>query len=346
MSEFKVPVVEVLDVQPHPNADRLDLVSVLGYTCITEKGRFKQGDRAVYVPENAIVPDSVLQSEGFWDHEKNRGVLSGSKYNRVKALKLRGIFSQGLLFNPGATNSNVGEDTSTDYGITKYEPEIPVHMAGEVTSLFGHTLKFDIESIQSQPDVFDPDDIVVVTEKLHGTNFQAGRIPGLQHPDLLYDGSVYVTSKGMGAKGLVLKNNEKNAGNLYLRATPQSFHRLTEIQETVHILGEVVGKGVQDLDYGLVKPRMYVFEVRIDGEALTYGEMSSFCEQYELPMVPLLARARFEYLDLLGFRDGQSVIPTANHLREGIVITTNDGKKRAKFVSPDYLLRKNGTEFQ
>jgi hypothetical protein len=102
MSNFKVTVEKVHTVEDHPNADRLSLVRVLGHTCISAKlddgsHRYKPGDLVVYVGENTIVPDYLLK-DGFWDETKGHGILGGKNHNVVKPIKLRGMFSLGILF--------------------------------------------------------------------------------------------------------------------------------------------------------------------------------------------------------------------------------------------------------
>lgn len=67
--------------------------------------RWEQGETCVYVPVDTIVPEDVLQDRGYWDEEKNRGLLGGSKNNRVKERAFAkseanpsGYVSRGLLF--------------------------------------------------------------------------------------------------------------------------------------------------------------------------------------------------------------------------------------------------------
>lgn len=58
MSELVVEVCEVLDVKPHPNADRLELIQVKGWDVVVQKDLLKVGDPVVYFP-----PDSVLTED-------------------------------------------------------------------------------------------------------------------------------------------------------------------------------------------------------------------------------------------------------------------------------------------
>jgi len=105
MSRFSVPVCRVASVEDHPNADRLSIVKLegLGWVCISAKledgsPRYNVGDFVVYIPSAALLPEWLLKEMDFWNEETGKGMLSGSDGNRVKPLKLRGIFSEGVLY--------------------------------------------------------------------------------------------------------------------------------------------------------------------------------------------------------------------------------------------------------
>ena len=103
MSTFEVLVRKIDDVIEHPNADRLNIVKILGYDAITNKNennepRYAKGDLVIYVPEGAVVPENLLKQYGYWDDEKNKGMLAGRRGDRVKAIRLRQVLSQGLIW--------------------------------------------------------------------------------------------------------------------------------------------------------------------------------------------------------------------------------------------------------
>ena len=103
MSTFEVKIVRIDSVEHHPDADRLSIIKIGGYNCISAKledgsHRYKAGDLAVYIPEAAVLPEWLLKKMGFWKEEENKGTLSGSKGNRVKCVKLRNQISQGILY--------------------------------------------------------------------------------------------------------------------------------------------------------------------------------------------------------------------------------------------------------
>jgi len=380
MSDFAVEVVRITEpVIHHPNADRLSLVQIGGYTCISAKledgsHRYKQGDLVAYIPEASMLPEWLLRKMGFWDEVNNCGTLSGGQKNRVKAIRLRGIFSQGLLYpieqhadDPirgvlrndrwGGHAVDKGDNVDWLLGITKYEPVIPEKMAGVQGALFGVTLKYDFESIQKNPTMFDLGEEVVATEKIHGTNIQIGLVPGCYEEGE----DIYVTSKGLGARGFNLKDCPENDGNLYVRVLRQlreagtldAMRRLSSDHRhaPLRIFGEVFGAGVQDLAYGAKEPRLLVFDIKLGGDFLSHEGLVVISALLGLEMVPVLYRGPFDVEALKGHRDGKTVLG-GGHIREGIVIRPavearhpRHGRKIAKWVSPDYLLRKNATEF-
>jgi len=98
MSTFSVPVVKIKSITPIPDADSIDVAEVMGYRCVVKRGEFMPGQLAAYIPEDSIVPIWLLEKMGLWDTSKNKGKLAGPDGNRVKAIRLRGVMSQGLLY--------------------------------------------------------------------------------------------------------------------------------------------------------------------------------------------------------------------------------------------------------
>ncbi|MFF3573041.1 helix-turn-helix domain-containing protein [Nocardia jiangxiensis] len=90
------------------------------------KGQFSTGDHAVYIPEQAIVHDPLIEELGL------TGKLAGRQRNRVKAVRLRGEVSQGIVCRPrqlhGADLTQAaaaGTDFAELLGITKWVPPVP-----------------------------------------------------------------------------------------------------------------------------------------------------------------------------------------------------------------------------
>lgn len=93
MSTLRV-TAEQLTVHEHPNADALELAQVGLYRAVVAKGAYRTGDFAVYIPEQAVLPDVLIAQLGL------TGRLAGGAANRVKAVRLRGELSQGLVCRP------------------------------------------------------------------------------------------------------------------------------------------------------------------------------------------------------------------------------------------------------
>lgn len=363
MSTFKVPVIEI-EVFDHPNADRLDVAkaTTMDYHMIIPKGQYKTGDTVVYIPEQAIVPESILQEIGL------EGKLAGKDKNRVKAMRLRGIVSQGIVY-PNKTDVPVGTDMAEVLGVVKYEVPIPVGMAGEVCNIgFEHTVNFDIDNIKNYPHVFSDADLIEITEKVHGTFMMVGGFPegGFTHDEIMSDGRVFCASKGLGGRGLVFKDNEVNAKNIYIRVTKaleldSIVKNLADHYKTeVCILGEVFGKGVQDMEYDCAvnEPQFRVFDICIKKEGywfwLERPLVESICEQSNLVMATVLYSGVYDKDKILELTDGKETISgNSVHLREGVVVRDLNvnarhpdiGRKILKSVSFDYLNRKGGTEY-
>ncbi len=187
--------VRKVEIFPHENADSLEIAKIGGYTSIVRKDSFKAGDLVAYIPEAAIVPDDLLEEMGLL------GMLSGSKKNRVKAIRLRGVFSQGLCYpaKPGWVD---GQDVGDELGIDKYEVEIPLHMGGQMER-GPFAFKYDIKNFKdASAPKFEVGEDVCITEKIHGTltavivdvNNRVGT----------------VSSKGLLAQGISLVESESN----------------------------------------------------------------------------------------------------------------------------------------
>ena len=336
MSDFNVAVRE-LSISPHPDADALELARIDDYVAVVPKGQFESGDLAAYIPEGAVVPAPLIEEMGL------AGRLAGKDKNRVKAIRLRGVLSQGLV-HPMSGFAK-GEDVTERLGITKYEPPIPVHMGGQVWNAYGKTLKYDIENIKKYPDVLGTEEPVVVTEKIHGTFCQIG----YHNDDLI------IASKGLGARGLAFKNIPENDNNVYIQAARRHKDDLDRIHlshDTFYVLGEIYGKGIQDFQYDTDRPLFRVFDVFIDdpskyGFYMNAGEGRQFADAYGFDVVPRMWDGIWEDFDWDMVR-GKSQI--ASHMREGVVIKPQRerrddklGRVILKALSEDYLLRKGET---
>ena len=190
MSELIVEVCEVLNVEPHPNADRMSVATIKGWkTCIrkdpeTGISEFKVGDKCIYFPPDAVLPAKLANAPT----DPIPGRLNVRNYCkelpknedgtrpdgcRVAAARLRGFPSYGFItaINPefgDDPNWTVGTNIADHLGVTKWEPPVE-NTTGDMASPNPLFYKYtSIENYGNFPDLIPIDTIVVFTEKLHG----------------------------------------------------------------------------------------------------------------------------------------------------------------------------------
>lgn len=348
---------ERLTILPHPNADALELAAVGKYRAVVRKGQYRTGDVALYIPEAAILPDELIRELGL------TGRLTGKARNRVKAVRLRGELSQGIVCSPAALSDadltgglEAGTDFSERLGITKWVPDVPVNLAGKAFAAADFVPWIDIENIKRFPNIFTTNEPVEATEKIHGSACAV---------TWFADGRLLVSSKGLGQAHLAIAEDDANS---YWRAV--RTHRLDEVcakaakefgADVVALFGEVYGAGIQDLHYGTDhkhEPSFAAFDARIS----VRGDLR-WLERDELAVVtdgvcrrvPVLYEGPYDYEVLAELAEGpETVSGTAAHTREGLVIrpvperysTVTGGRAIAKLVGGGYLTRKGGTEYE
>ena len=182
---YKVPYTSILDIQPHNNAERLEVATVYGFQVIVGKGRYKVGDKCVYIPIDSILPEK-LEKKLFPEDSKIK-----LNNHRVRQIKIRGLASQGMLIDPQDIADLVNpkylkdeQDLKLILGVTKYEPPV---RGSNLSAGTGPRNKKDehplfhkyngLDNIKWFPNKFSEQDEVVIQEKLHGTNARASKLP-------------------------------------------------------------------------------------------------------------------------------------------------------------------------
>ena len=351
MAKFECKICRICKKAEHPNASKLTIYNVEGYNCISNKlengeDRYNIGDMVVYIPENAIVPDWLLKRMNLWNKEKEKGMLSGKKGNIVRPMKLRGIYSSGVLYpceifkdehivkgkSYGMGDGYVEENAYTKFlyvkegwnvaeflEIEKYEEPIPATMGGEIFN--GGTefvVSYDVEPIQKHMDVFADGEMFEATEKLHGTQTRFIFSKGVVHEETFgANKDIYIASKGQGDKGLFFKNNESNANSYYVRAFKLNDienkvvnSKLYQESDMLTLYGETVG--MQDLKYGLTNGHIgyRLFDVYVGkprkGRFLNYEECKAFAEEVGIERVPSLFVGEYSYDKVMELTDGKT----------------------------------------
>ena len=356
MARLATPVCTIERVEPHPNAERMDVVSIAGtgYRCCVGKGSMRAGDQVVYIADGALVPADILAAMGL------NGRLAGPDANRVKPLVLRGVLSEGLVVPLAATGLAGetladGEDVGERLGVRKYEPKMPEEMLGQLLPAHAECLDFDVEDAKRFPGVIAEGEPVAVTEKIHGVMACLGWGP---------ETGPVVTGKGLGAKGLKFDTGAtRNESNLYVRAwrthanAIEALHRTLGAprSERVYVLAEIAGRGVQKLDYGCAEPTPFAFDVfvgtRREGRWLDHDAVRETCAAHDIRAVPTIYRGPYAGMLEADWAEGPSHVDGAAHRREGAIVRLERertdarlGRVIVKRVSVRYLGKSTGEE--
>lgn len=366
MSTFAVSVVEIESVSNHPNADRLDLLKFKGmdWQVVTAKGNFKPNDLAIYFPIDSLLPQE-LEAKIFGADSKVK--LNNS---RIRTIKLRGALSQGMCIKPDVLglalyNFELGNDFTKKLGVTKYEPVVktPNFCSGTTTKnqTNPHFRKYTgIENAKNYNNIFTEGEEVVVTEKIHGTNFRAGVVTTetntlwkkikklfgvLKSYEFVYGSHQRQLQDKMLYKGFY-------ETNVYAEATVK-YNLKDILKPNEQLFGEIYGDGIQKgYNYGCKRGERKVvfFEVKVNDQWLDPIAAKKWFDERQLPFVPTLYKGPFEKEKILVLREGPSVLDPNQLIREGVVVramkeeTCYIGRKMLKFISDNYLLKNQDNE--
>lgn len=315
-STHKVEVYRINEIEKHPNADTLGIIRFGGYQVCVKLGAFQVGQLAAYILPDSVVPD--LPEYAFLEKR------------RVKAKRLRGVWSMGLLVQ--APDGVVeGDDIADLLQITHYEPPIDNFSTGGDNVKGPQYPHYDVESFRRYAQVaFIPGELLWVTEKIHGTNARF-----VYTDDVMYCGSRNFWKSNL-------------APSLWWRALKShpSIEEYCRQHPGVALYGEVYG-AVTTLKYGVPRGevRIALFDIFDDGKWVDTSEMHNIADTWKLPVAPLISIRTFDFASLLQLAEGPSLIPNANHYREGIVVKPSKerysnalrGRVSLKIISNTYL---------
>lgn len=206
--EYCCTVVKLGEIVPIEGSDFLGTAMVEGRTIVVRKDEVKEGNVMIYASnESQLNKDFLSINNQFEDKELNvdkekKGYFN--KYGRIRMIKLRGQVSMGYLFDKNALvtycpkcasldlDSMVGEDFDTVNGelfVKAYVPPVKeVRHSGAGNKRDKKLKKFnrmiegqfafhyDTQQLQRNMERIKPNDIVTITNKLHGTSFILGNV--------------------------------------------------------------------------------------------------------------------------------------------------------------------------
>jgi RNA ligase (TIGR02306 family) len=258
----------VIDLEQIPNAENLLKATVVcgkggKWVSPVRKEDFKIGDKCnVYLPDSIVPPTE--------DFEFMR------KYHfRVRPMRFRGCPSECLIM-PYEYGAIVGDDVTSEAGVTKYEKTIPACMAGTVLGKFPAFIpKTDEQNFQAVPHILEymTGRRYYATEKVDGTSC-----------------TVYYKN---GHFGVCSRNLElvEDDNNVYWKVAKRY-----NLQEKLPRMGEyaiqmeIVGPGIQGNPMGLRGCEARVFDVinLTENRYFNWLDLDKFCIDLEITPVSLI----------------------------------------------------------
>jgi RNA ligase (TIGR02306 family) len=369
---YKVPYTSILDIQPHSNAERLEIATVYGFQVVVSKGRYKVGDKAIYIPIDSILPEKL---EYMLFPEGSKVKLH---HHRVRQIKLRGLASQGMLISPEEISSLVNAKYFTDeqdlkliLGVTKYEPPVKqIHLPGpkgqrnKKTEHVNFHKYNGLDNVKWFPNKFTEETQVVIQEKLHGTNARASIQPFEANTFFKkikkFLGLAPETENCYGSNNVEISAKSSYKGFYGEDVYGSVFSKIdvfNKIKLGESVFGEIVGPGIQkNYSYGLKEHEFVLFDVKVmnvDGTQfwMIPDEVEMYAMNRGFKYVPLLYRGPYNKEMAYALTKGPSKFNGGvEKVREGIVIksmhdySVGGNKQALKWVSEDYLSDETNTD--
>ena len=271
-------IQEIIGFEAIPDADRIVLAKVMGWSAVVKKDEFKLGDKCVYFEVDSFLPMEDKYAFLAGNSYKNNEFM-GEGY-RIKTQRLRGCLSQGLIM-PLSIDSRLND----------------LAVETDVTELLG-IRKWEIPEVQGGAGVavgYKPYGIPT-TDELRVQSYDRLR-------EALLGKSYYITTKMDGTSMTVfykdgdigvcsrkdrLKDTEDNK---YWKVAKQYnlIEKLNELGKNIAIQGEFCGHGIQKNRLRLMKPKYFVFDIVDLDTGLYMGleDIKKYVDILGLDMVPV-----------------------------------------------------------
>ncbi len=340
--ERKLASVRVIsNIQPIPNADKIELVTVDGWNVVVAKDvGHKVGDLVIYCEIDSFLP---IREEFEFLRKSSYKKMGDVEGFRLRTVKLRGQVSQGLILpmsvlNPPDTNIYVtpfeGLDVTKMLDIVKYEPPIPAELAGKVKGAFPSfipkTEEFRIQNLTKEYEEwkYQSKHQFYVTEKLDGSS-----------------ATFYVKD---GEFGVCSRNLEllETEGNTFWKVARELDleNKMKSLGKNISLQGELIGEGIQGNPYKLKGQTIRFFTgYDIDKrERIGFIHFIVMIMDMGLEYVPVI-NPEFGFLlpdtieEMLQYAEGKSALNPDTE-REGVVVRSLDGSISFKAISNKFLL--------
>ena len=273
----------IKDITPIEEADRIELVHVLGWQCVAGKGEFKKGELVVYFEIDSFLP--VCDEFEFLRKTSYRNNEYMGEGFKLKTMKFRGEISQGLCLGIDKLPKLQGIELKEGLDVTDIlgvkEWEIPERVGSSGTIIGdrpGYIPKTDETRIQSMPELFKEFKGLpyYITTKMDGSSHSLG----------VRDGEVSYSGHSFS-----YKDDGKSTFVEYCKAHDfpekmKAYMAENGINSLV-LQGEWCGEGIQKNRLKLNKAEWFVFTVNVDGRRADLNTLKHICNYVGCQMVPV-----------------------------------------------------------
>jgi RNA ligase (TIGR02306 family) len=325
MAFFGVTIETIKTIDSIEGADRIQKATVDGlpFTFVIGRDSFKVGDSVLYFPIDSIIPPALAEKLGV------AGKLAGKSKDRVKTIKLKGVYSQGIVGPFKLLEPFLVEKWGVDWatkcielkpseitewlGVTKYEPPAVLEKGANLKPLPTGLSMYDIEGVDRHQDVFAllKTQPVYVSEKVEGSNFS-----------VTFDGTKFFVNQ----RRFTIEPLEGAEHTWWKVAREQGlmdFAKYLFKDIPITIYGEMIGPGIQGNIYKVAQHQVRVFDIKIGNKFMDARDFLTETEKQGVLTAPNLGV--FDNID--AFLSGKTIIEASHGesklyktLREGIVI--------------------------
>ena len=384
MAKLIVEVCKIEKITTLENAQKMEMATIKGWECLVAKGAHTAGELVVFVPPDAVLSEELVQTlklDFLRDGGRVRTIKLRGYYSQGLVLSFPQLREAKVL----TREYPEGFDVAVLLGITKYEAPVKALAGPRVEKLAEQWAKYqakeitlrrflaksfaiirdryfkkpklsnpefkgytDINNIKHYPTTFEDGEIVVITEKVHGTNFRAGSVPvkSTLLIKLLKKGTHEFVYGSHHVQKTCLSGKGWYGEDVYGQIATQ--YGLRDVLPQGYVLyGEIYGPKIQELTYGVNKIDVVFFDLMINGKYVDFTVFHEFCLSHGLKTVPVLYIGPYRADLLKTYTEGKTVLGDACHIREGCVVKPLNeafdnrcGRKILKSISPEYLVTK------
>ena len=347
---------EIISIE---GADNIELALVGGWQAITKKGEYQVGDMVVVATTDAVIPQKLSDDLGVTSYLR--------KGQRVRTIKLRKVYSECLIIPIGFVPEKYrydGSDCMELLEVFKYEPPVKmVQLSGGRKFKYHQNPNFHVyhkfPNLKNAPEMFNEEDIVTVTRKLHGTNARYGivrkkrlsffdrvkKLFGVQWVGYEYVYGSHNVEKGSDSQGFYETDVWRDTSENYqikekLWKFVKTFGSEEFLGDGLIIYGEIYGHGIQkNYNYGLEDIKFAGFDIELNGKYLPHHDEKNIFEGLDLPRVEVLYMGPWSK-DEQDKHVFNNMIKGTKVPHEGVVVksVTGDRHKVGKVINPDYLI--------